>query len=252
MKQVYWLRFSVVLLLILVIVAAGVAYFCFSFSRLFYANENALRLDPLGLSTFPANPTPSSSDLKRVVFLGDSRAESWPPPPDLSGWAFINRGVAGQTTAQVLGRFSAHVTPLRPKVVILQVGINDLRTLPIFPDRRAEIIANCLNNIKAIIKQANDLGAVIILTSIFPVTGPSIERSVFYWSDDVARSAIEANAALRSLVTDRVLMLDADPILLGSDGLARPEYMLDTLHLNTAGYEALNQRLTQLLSDVPE
>jgi len=251
MKQVYWLRGCIVILIILLVVVCLVAYFTFSFARIFYADSNALRLNPLGLSSYQTVPTRTSPDMKRVVFFGDSRTEGWTPPSQLSGWEFINRGIGGQTTAQVLGRFSAHVTPLQPQVIILQVGVNDLRTIPIFPDKRAEIIANCLTNIQSIIQQSTDLGATLILTTIFPVGEATLERSIFFWSDDIAVAIKEANTTLRSLASDHVVVLDADPILLDANGRPRADYMEDTLHLSAAGYAALNERLVDILSTLP-
>ncbi len=249
MKQIYWLRAIIVVLFILLVIAIAAAYVAFTFARIFARNENAIRLDPFALSAFQNVPTPPLSDLKRVVFFGDSRAEAW-TPPDLSGWEFVNRGIGGQTTAQVLGRFAAHVVPLKPQVIVLQVGINDLRTIPMFPETRDSIIANCLANIQSIIKQSTDLGADVILTTIFPVIEASFERRIFYWSDDIARAATQANQSLHKLVSEHVHILDADLILMNTDGLARPEYMEDTLHLNAAGYEALNQRLVELLTEL--
>jgi lysophospholipase L1-like esterase len=247
MRQIYWLRAIIIVLLLLLMVAIAAAYIAFTFARIFARNENAVRLDPFALSAFQGAPIPQSADLKRVVFYGDSRAEAW-TAPDLSGWEFVNRGIGGQTTAQVLGRFAAHIEPLKPQVIVLQVGINDLRTIPMFPESRASIIANCLTNIQSIIKQSTDLDADVILTTIFPVTEATFERRLFYWSDDIARAAAEANQSLRSLASDHVHILDADLILMNSDGLARSEYMDDTLHLNAAGYAALNQRLVELLN----
>jgi lysophospholipase L1-like esterase len=249
MKQIYWLRVIIIMLLLLLVVAIAAAYIAFTFAQIFARNENAVRLDPFALAAFQGAPTPRASDLKRVVFYGDSRAEVW-VAPDLSGWEFINRGIGGQTTAQVLGRFAAHIAPLKPQVIVLQVGINDLRTIPMFPESRASIIANCLTNIQSIIQQSTDLGADVILTTIFPVTEATFERRIFYWSDDIARAATEVNQSLRALASEHVHILDADRILMNTDGLARREYMEDTLHLNAAGYEALNQRLVELLNKV--
>ncbi len=251
MKQVHRLRILVVLLLTLLIFTCVLAIVGFWFARMFYASENAVRLEPLGLSVYQTVPTRVSPDLKRVVFLGDSRAETWLPPAALSGWDFVNRGISGQTTAQILGRFAVHVTPLQPQVIVLQLGVNDLKDIPIFPDRRAAIVADCLANIRSIVRQSNDLGAVVILTTIFPVSTPSLERRLFFWSDDIARAVTEVNNELRTLASDKVLLFDADLILLDANGLPRSEYMEDTLHLNAAGYDALNQRLRQLLIALP-
>jgi len=71
-----------------------------------------------------------------VVFFGDSRAYDWPAPSGLEGLEFVNRGIGNQTTAQVLGRFEAHIAPLHPQVVVLQVGINDLKLIPCSRIRR--------------------------------------------------------------------------------------------------------------------
>ncbi|MBI1279116.1 MAG: SGNH/GDSL hydrolase family protein [Anaerolineaceae bacterium] len=246
------MRVVILLLFILLTATCMVAYFTFSFARVFYADSNAIRLNPLGLSNFVVVPTHISPDKKRVVFFGDSRAENWTTPTLLTGWEFVNRGIGGQTTAQVLGRFSAHITPLQPQVIVLQVGVNDLRTIPIFPDKRAEIVANCVSNIQAILKAADESGATVILTTIFPVGNASVERSLFYWSDDIADAVKEVNSLLRPMASERVIVLDADPILLDASGHVRSDYMDDTLHLNGAGYAALNQRLGQILADLPQ
>ena len=72
----------------------------------------------------------------------------------------MNRGVFGQTTAQVLGRFDAHAAPLLPRVVVLQVGINDLKAIPLLPHRRDEIVADCKANLREIVRRSTDAGAI--------------------------------------------------------------------------------------------
>ncbi len=80
-----------------------------------YAKENA------GLGK------PSSGE-KRVVFTGDSITEWWQKadPAFFAGRAYINRGISGQTTAQVLQRFRSDVIALQPAVVVILAGINDI------------------------------------------------------------------------------------------------------------------------------
>lgn len=70
-------------------------------------------------------PTP---DEKRVVFLGDSITEGWrlDSPSGFPGKGYINRGISGQTTPQMLVRFRQDVIDLRPKVVVILAGTNDI------------------------------------------------------------------------------------------------------------------------------
>ena len=83
-----------------------------------YRRLSEAQLDPYGLRHpgFPADPAPDGRSL--VVFYGDSRALAW-PAPNLPALRFASRGIGGQTTAQILGRLDAHLTPLAPRVVVI-------------------------------------------------------------------------------------------------------------------------------------
>ncbi len=106
---------------------------------------HSVRLDPLGLKALPPSPLPTvQPDRQRtVVFFGDSRAAEWPAPAGRPDTQFINRGIGAQTSIQVASRFAAHIVPVRPDVVVVQVGINDLRVIPFFPQEKAQIIDDC-------------------------------------------------------------------------------------------------------------
>jgi lysophospholipase L1-like esterase len=222
--------------------------YLFSQSTIYYRQLNETRLDPLNLNTYPpqANLEPGRP---LALFYGDSRAASWPAPATNRAITFLNRGIGAQTSAQVALRFAAHVQPVRPDILILQVGVNDLKTIPLFPARKAEIIAACRDNIRRIVADANNLGATVILTTIFPVGRVPLERQVF-WSDEVAASIAAVNSDLRALGGDKVILFDAYTVLADGDGLLRAEYTLDTLHLNDRGYAALNQALAPLLNQL--
>lgn len=214
---------------------------------LYYRERNRVQLEPLGLDSYPADaePRPVRDGRTRVVFLGDSRAFTW-PPPDLAAVEFINRGIGSQTTGQVLGRFDAHVAPLTPDIVVVQVGINDLKTIPLFPQERDAIVAKAQENIAAIVRKSQDLGATVIVTTIFPHGEVPWQRR-FVWSPDVARAIIEVNDSLATLADERIFVLDAASILADQTGFVRREYQVDLLHINRAGYDALNERLIELL-----
>lgn len=241
-------RLIIAALLSALLISLVVNLILFSQGQQYYLQLNETRLDPLGLSVYPTtvdSTTLANSDDKRVVFFGDSRAANW-PAPDLPGLTFINRGIGAQTSAQTLGRFEAHVKPLQPQILILQTGVNDLKTIPLFPERKDTIIANCQANIEQIVSQAVENEAIVVLTTIFPVGPVPLERQLF-WSSEVEQAIAEVNSFIYSLQGPKVIIFDADTILMDK-GVAKNEYYQDTLHLNRAGYDALNAELTRFLT----
>jgi lysophospholipase L1-like esterase len=107
-------------------------------------------------------PKPASGD-ERVVFLGDDITEEWGRTGNdfFPGKPYINRGIAGQTTSQMLVRFRQDVVALKPKVVIIQGGSNDIASL-LSPGTEALVLDNMrsmteiakANNIRVIIASA--------------------------------------------------------------------------------------------------
>jgi acyl-CoA thioesterase I len=67
-----------------------------------------------------------SKDTHRVVFLGDSITEGWKLKTSFPGKPYVNRGISGQTTPQILLRFRQDVIDLHPRAVIILAGTNDL------------------------------------------------------------------------------------------------------------------------------
>ena len=68
---------------------------------------------------------PPKAGETRVVFLGDQVTDLW-GEKFFPGKPFLNRGIAGQTSAQMLVRFHQDVVAMKPKVVVIQAGMNDL------------------------------------------------------------------------------------------------------------------------------
>ena len=218
----------------------------FRFAVDYYRQLNAVRLSPLGLTQYPVAPVPAATDEPRIIFLGDSQATEWPAPA-IPGVQFSNRGIGAQTSAQVLLRYEAHVAPLQPDVVILQVGINDLKTIPLFPERQAQIIADCQRNIAAIVARAQADSAVVVLSTVFPAGDVPLQRRPF-WSAAVDSAIVEVNAFLQTMATDHVLVFDSFALLADDEGGLANEYSRDELHLNSAGYDRLNEVLGPLLA----
>jgi len=181
-----------------------------------------------------------------IVFYGDSRAAAWPVPEQIRNVTVINHGIGYQTTAKVLGRFRQHVAPLKPKVIVIQVGTNDLRTIPLFPDQKEMIIGNCKANIKQIVNLSLETGARVVLTTIFPPgTLPIVNRP--FASDDLAAAIKDVNAYIETLESNRVTVFDTSRVLANSQGTVNPKYSRDFLHLNKEGYAVLNQAMADIL-----
>ncbi|MCB0007298.1 MAG: SGNH/GDSL hydrolase family protein, partial [Anaerolineales bacterium] len=164
---------------------------------------------------------------------------------------FSNLGIGAQTSAQVLLRYEAHVAPLEPDIIVLQVGINDLKTIPLFPERREELVTDCQDNIAAIVTKARADGALVILSTVFPAGDVPLQRRPF-WSAGIDAAIVEVNAFLQTLADDHILVFDSYSLLADDEGSLSSDYARDELHLNSAGYERLNEALAQLLGTVVE
>lgn len=210
----------------------------------YYQDANDAYLDPLSLDYYPTQPT-MKPDAKILVFFGDSRAWAWSPPHDIP-FDVINRGIGGQTSAQVAARFDYHIAPLRPQVILVQAGVNDLKSISAFPERQADIIAKCKANLKQVVDQSVRQNSTVILTTIFPLGHVPLERQLF-WSDEVSLAIVDVNNYLKSLASERVIIFDSFTILVDNTGNVRKDYQGDLLHINQAGYDALNMELKRLL-----
>jgi lysophospholipase L1-like esterase len=241
-RRGYWLLAAVALLLL---IAVALNVVLFNRARQYYLDLNAVRLNPLDLTAYPIAPV-APVDNPRIVVFGDSRAARWSIPVDADQFEVVNRGVEAETSAQAALRFAAHVTPLQPDLVIVQVGVNDLKTIPLFPERKAEIVAATKENIRQIVEQAAAAGARVVLTTIFPVGEFPLERRIF-WSPDIEAAVQDVNDYLRSLANSEVTIWDAAATL-STAGRANAAYYADELHLNQAGYAVLNRELAPLLT----
>jgi lysophospholipase L1-like esterase len=212
----------------------------------YFKTNSAVRLDPLGLKVYASERAHPPAGHPLLVFFGDSRALMWGRPA-AAGYAVVNRGIGFQTTAQVLARVDRDVVDLHPDVVVLEAGVNDLKAIADFPERRAEIVADCEANIRRIVDACRHAGATVVLTSVFELGDVSLWKRPF-WSNDVAAAVNEVNAYLPTLASDGVLVYDANVALDDGHGHVRRPYQFDYLHLSPEGYAALTPGLLSLLA----
>ncbi len=107
------------------------------------------------------SPRPGES---RVVFFGDDATERWSGAAFFPGKAYVNRGIRGQNSAQMLVRFRQDVIGLKPGVVVIHAGTNDLARM-LGPGTRGTFA----DNIMSMSELARANGIRVVLASILPV-----------------------------------------------------------------------------------
>ncbi len=212
--------------------------------------SHVARLDPAQLGVHEADRAKAPPATPVLELFGDSRAAMWPAPAALPGYTVVNRGIGYQTTAQIALRIDADVVPLHPAVVVLEAGVNDLKTIADVPAQRTRIVADCEANLRRIVDRCRAAASTVVVVSIFDIGDVPLWREPF-WSDDVAAAVREVNAFLPTLIRDGVVFLDAGAVLDDARGKVKPSYQFDYLHLNPAGYDALDEKLVPLVRALP-
>jgi lysophospholipase L1-like esterase len=110
-------------------------------------HEEQLKVDWPWLAKFKeadlALPQPAAGE-NRVVFMGDSITEGWHLDASFPGKPYINRGISGQTSPQMVLRFRQDVIALQPIVVVILAGTNDIagNTGPMTPEQTEDNLAS--------------------------------------------------------------------------------------------------------------
>jgi lysophospholipase L1-like esterase len=177
----------------------------------------------------------------RVVFMGDSITENWLySDPSLFSDEAINRGISGQTTSQMLLRFYQDVVDIRPAIVHIMAGTNDVaqNTGPISD-------VDLLNNFRAMIDLATANHIGVILASIPPVAS-------FKWRQEIqpVERILRLNQQLRQLATERHLtFVDYYSALKDNHGGLKDALSNDGVHLNRSGYATMRPLVDKALSE---
>ena len=178
----------------------------------------------------------AARDRPRVVFMGDSITENWGlADPTFFDGAIVNRGISGQTTAQMLVRFRADVVALRPQTVHILAGTNDVagNTGPMTAQ-------DFKNNIMSMVELARAGGIDVVIASIPPA-------AAFGWRPEV--KPVATIKALNQWLHDYsarqgLSFVDYYPPLVGPNGEFRADLSNDGVHPNRKGY-AIMRRLAE-------
>lgn len=175
-----------------------------------------------------------------VVFMGDSLTEMWRlANPGLFEGGRVNRGISGQTTPQMLLRFMPDVVALKPRIVHLMGGTNDVagNTGPTTPQ-------DFHNTILAMLDLAQAHGITVVLASLPPFRTLAWNPSL----GDVGGRVAELNRWLKDVAVARGLVFaDYFSALTDGEGRMRAEFTRDGVHPTRRGYEAMEPVLAESL-----
>ena len=180
-----------------------------------------------------ALPPPAKGE-KRVVFIGDSITDRWDLARFFPGKPYINRGIGGQVTPQMLVRFHADVIALHPAAVVILGGVNDVQGV-FQVETEQQIEANYLA--MAEIADANHIK--LIFTAITPINNYT-DNAKSALRDRRPEILYRLNIWLKTFCADRHYgFIDYGPVLRDDKGLMRADYTTDGIHPNDAAYAAM-------------
>lgn len=173
-------------------------------------------------------------DKPRVVFFGDSITDFWRLNEYFPDSDYVNRGISGQTTGEMLQRFQADVVSLHPEAVLILAGTNDLA--------RGISVGAIENNYLAMATLAQAGKIKVIFASVTPVSdyhkdqNPAYERT----PGRPPASILDLNTWLRALCTSQGFQyVDYFSALVDGEGRVKADFADDGLHPNAMGYRAM-------------
>jgi lysophospholipase L1-like esterase len=170
----------------------------------------------------------------RVVFIGDSITDGWRLNEYFPDRDFINRGISGQVTSQMLARFKADVIDLHPETVVILGGTNDLA--------RGTPLISIENNYQMMSDLARDYRIKVIFASVLPVSDYHKADNALY-ERSITRPPIFINALndwIEKLCQQRGhIYLDYFNVVRDNRGMLQADLSDDGLHPNSKGYRVM-------------
>jgi lysophospholipase L1-like esterase len=179
---------------------------------------------------------------RRVVFFGDSITDNW----DAEGFGgffpgkpYVNRGIGGQTTGQMLLRFRQDVLDLDPAVVVILAGTNDVGG-----NAGPASDATIQDNLRSMAELASFNGIQVVLSSILPVSDGKkrADGTPYVWTDGRPNARLKGlNEWLKAYTNANAFTyLDYATPMTAADGTLKSDLTDDGLHPNAAGYAVMN------------
>ena len=170
---------------------------------------------------------PPAPGQDRVVFMGDSITQGWNLERSFPGKPYINRGISGQTSPQMLLRFRQDVIDLQPKVVVILAGTNDIaeNTGPMTPEETE-------GNLMSMAELARANGIRVVLCSVLPSVDFPWHRGL-----DPAPRIVGLNKWIRNYAAEKgYVYVDYYSAMKDAQGGLPPTLSRDGVHPLPAGY----------------
>jgi lysophospholipase L1-like esterase len=186
-------------------------------------------------------PLPAAGE-RRVVFLGNSITEGWISTDSafFKGKNYVNRGIGGQTTPQMLVRFREDVINLKPEVVVILAGINDIAE-----NTGPSKIENVAGNIFSMAELARVNHIKVILSSVLPA-------AAIPWHPGInpVQSIIKLNELLKDYAgKNHLVYIDYYSAMVNPDKGCKKELTTDGVHPNLAGYKVMEPLVEKAIHD---
>jgi lysophospholipase L1-like esterase len=174
----------------------------------------------------------------RVVFMGDSITDGWKLANYFPNKPYINRGISGQTTPQMLIRFRPDVIALKPRVVVILAGTNDIAG-----NTGKTTVEAIEDNLTSMSQLARASGIAVVIASVLPVSDYGKNRDGSPLNRTAQRppeQIVALNEWIKKYVASNGLTyLDYFSAMVDGNGFLKAELANDGLHPNEKGYEVM-------------
>lgn len=184
---------------------------------------------------------PPESKENSVVFMGNSITEVWKSKDSIffKNKLYINRGIGGQVTAQMLGRFQQDVIELKPAVVVILAGINDIAE-----NNGPITVQEICGNIVSMVKLARSNNIRVVVSSVLPANN-------FPWRQAIkpADKVIELNSMLESYCkANNIVYADYYSKMVNKEKGLDKTLAYDGVHPTLAGYKIMERIVEEAIA----
>ena len=178
-----------------------------------------------------------------IIFMGDSITEEWGRimPEFFSNKQYINRGIGGQTTPQMLIRFRQDVIDLNPEAVIILAGTNDIAG-----NTGPSSVKMIIDNLMSMAEIASKQNIQVFMSSILPVFKYPWNKSII----EPFKKIAEINNFMKDFSNrEKLVYVDYHSHMVDSRPGLKLELTTDEVHLNQAGYIVMSEIVKKVIRD---